>query len=763
MRTYLVPVLALLTSTALSAPVLQTPWTNGQWWVPSTYNSHPGGVFNNVDFNYYGPNGGNPNADLNQPINACHSGTAFAYQTNPITSSYGRYVVVISDEDPTFRTLYAHFAAFPSGRAAGQSWSVARGDLIGYCGTSGDSTGPHLHLEFRVNNVRQDVRNYQLSDQAIQFGSNLVGPAIEGRPIGPVTVSWTSTPPQNRWYRTADDSTRLYFSTSGGNPNLVEKIDWETGNPNILSQDQNTTTGSIGLHYAGQGWHQYEVRARRDSNAGWNWTGRWIGGYDVTKPIASRIGGLAPGQWARGSQTVTYQVSDAHSGFRESSFGWGSVAGGTASVTNPRTVSIPNTSGDHTLMVLAEDNSGTANDSQDGNTEVYNLGTYRIDNTNPSGAFGTLQPPSGGSATGVVVPVSGSDAHSGIQRIEVRANGALVGTVNGGTGQVLWSSAGAPASSLLELKSIDQVGNEFVTTLPYSVDSTAPPLPQITDEGAITASPSNLSFGISATDPESGIRGYEVRLGTAPEADDLKPTTGVLAMPEEHRWGNLTLAEAQIVYASFRVQNGAGLWSEWSSSDGIAYHPAALGEAIFHHAVTGGGAFDSGDGTSGQAIAFGNEAGFWSFLDCATISGTITLEDFVVSPLGQQVQIEFFQDSNLIDSAVVSLTETGAYSLTTDLEGTYEIKVKASHWLRRSLGTVQLIAGGTLTQSTSLTNGDINGDNEVGPADFSLFALAFGSFLGDPNFIPEADLTGDDEVGPADFAVLALNFGQFGD
>ncbi|GMV00836.1 MAG: peptidoglycan DD-metalloendopeptidase family protein [Burkholderiaceae bacterium] len=46
-------------------------------------------------------------------------------------------------------TLYAHLKAFASGLSKGAK--VAQGAVIGYVGTTGWSTGPHLHYEFKVN------------------------------------------------------------------------------------------------------------------------------------------------------------------------------------------------------------------------------------------------------------------------------------------------------------------------------------------------------------------------------------------------------------------------------------------------------------------------------------------------------------------------------------------------------------------------------------------------------------------------------------
>ncbi|AXH69924.1 tail length tape measure protein [Streptomyces phage Karimac] len=54
--------------------------------------------------------------------------------------SYGRYIVVANGMD---RTLYAHL----SSRSAKVGQSVRAGQLLGYSGNTGNSTGPHLHFE----------------------------------------------------------------------------------------------------------------------------------------------------------------------------------------------------------------------------------------------------------------------------------------------------------------------------------------------------------------------------------------------------------------------------------------------------------------------------------------------------------------------------------------------------------------------------------------------------------------------------------------
>jgi murein DD-endopeptidase MepM/ murein hydrolase activator NlpD len=64
---------------------------------------------------------------------------------------YGRAVIL--DHGRGYTTLYAHMSRFGKYKA-GQR--VPQGAVIGYVGSSGMSTGPHLHYEFRVNGVHRD-------------------------------------------------------------------------------------------------------------------------------------------------------------------------------------------------------------------------------------------------------------------------------------------------------------------------------------------------------------------------------------------------------------------------------------------------------------------------------------------------------------------------------------------------------------------------------------------------------------------------------
>ncbi|MBP8849243.1 MAG: M23 family metallopeptidase [Breznakibacter sp.] len=59
-----------------------------------------------------------------------------------------------------YTTLYAHLSGFN----VKEGDAVKRGDIIGFVGNTGKSTGPHLHYEVHVRNSPVDPRNYYYSD-----------------------------------------------------------------------------------------------------------------------------------------------------------------------------------------------------------------------------------------------------------------------------------------------------------------------------------------------------------------------------------------------------------------------------------------------------------------------------------------------------------------------------------------------------------------------------------------------------------------------
>lgn len=110
------------------------------------------GYYRNSDGSYHGAldlcvSGGS--YGLN--ISAAESGTVV---TAAYHWSYGNYVVV--DHGNGLSTLYAHCSSLSVG--AGQS--VSKGQTIAKVGSTGNSSGPHLHFEVRINGTRTNPANY---------------------------------------------------------------------------------------------------------------------------------------------------------------------------------------------------------------------------------------------------------------------------------------------------------------------------------------------------------------------------------------------------------------------------------------------------------------------------------------------------------------------------------------------------------------------------------------------------------------------------
>lgn len=74
-------------------------------------------------------------------------------------SSYGNYVKI--RHSSKLSTGYAHVSRFASGIRPGAR--VKQGQIIAYVGTTGRSTGPHLHFEVMVNNVQVNPRSVKVA------------------------------------------------------------------------------------------------------------------------------------------------------------------------------------------------------------------------------------------------------------------------------------------------------------------------------------------------------------------------------------------------------------------------------------------------------------------------------------------------------------------------------------------------------------------------------------------------------------------------
>lgn len=143
---------AVMTS-ATASDYSVTKAGNGVWPAPASHtitSSYGGRAY---------PLNGSYNFHLGTDIGASYGTPVISYQSGTVLIasyhwSYGNYVVV--DHGNGMSTLYAHMSALTV--SAGQM--VSEGQQVGQVGSTGSSTGPHLHFEVRINGANVDPAPY---------------------------------------------------------------------------------------------------------------------------------------------------------------------------------------------------------------------------------------------------------------------------------------------------------------------------------------------------------------------------------------------------------------------------------------------------------------------------------------------------------------------------------------------------------------------------------------------------------------------------
>ena len=114
--------------------------------------------------------------------NQMHQGTDFAAPIGtPVMASgagtveyagwkggYGKFISI--RHSPVYQTNYAHLQDYAKGIRRGAK--VQQGQVIGYLGSTGSSTGPHLHYEVVVNGKKENSQTLKLPSAAPLEGNN---------------------------------------------------------------------------------------------------------------------------------------------------------------------------------------------------------------------------------------------------------------------------------------------------------------------------------------------------------------------------------------------------------------------------------------------------------------------------------------------------------------------------------------------------------------------------------------------------------------
>jgi hypothetical protein len=125
-----------LSSAVSDVPLFQLPFPCGQVWAGQTRTNHS--PVNSIDFNRAD--------DVGDSVVAAAGGSVSRVE-NEGNTSYGRWVEI--NHGNGYRTRYAHL----NSQSVSVGQSVKKGQKIGTVGSTGGSSGPHLHYELRRNGV----------------------------------------------------------------------------------------------------------------------------------------------------------------------------------------------------------------------------------------------------------------------------------------------------------------------------------------------------------------------------------------------------------------------------------------------------------------------------------------------------------------------------------------------------------------------------------------------------------------------------------
>ena len=158
-----------------------------------------------------------------------------------------------------------------------------------------------------------------------------------------------------------------------------------------------------------------------------------------------------------------------------------------------------------------------------------------------------------------------------------------IGTSAGGSNLVGWTGIGTAtsvtrsdlalangAAYFVSIRATNGIGlvSAVGSSDGITVDTTPPPAPTVTDDGAYTANASQLHATVACNDPESGVASYECAVGTTALGTDVVNWRAAGAGPDITITG-LSLTTGVTYYISARATNRAGIVGGPGTSDGI--------------------------------------------------------------------------------------------------------------------------------------------------------------------------------------------------
>lgn len=165
-----------------------------------------------------------------------------------------------------------------------------------------------------------------------------------------------------------------------------------------------------------------------------------------------------------------------------------------------------------------------------------------------------------------------------------------------------------------------------------------------------------------------------------------------------------------------------------------------------------------GSDIDGNAIVFTVQNGTVTINDGVHVSGGATISGVASLPYGTDwsgIQVTL----TIGGTSVTTTTDaTGYYSFSDILDGTISITFDTPRLVAQCLATTVTGGASATMPTSSLVTGDINDDNVIDIADFTLMAGHFGSHTGQSRYLAIADLNADGKVNIQDLSILGSHF-----
>lgn len=177
------------------------------------------------------------------------------------------------------------------------------------------------------------------------------------------------------------------------------------------------------------------------------------------------------------------------------------------------------------------------------------------------------------------------------------------------------------------------------------------------------------------------------------------------------------------------------------------------------------------NGTYTMRAIYTNGEGYTTVVDrpftigsaTAPVSGTITLQNFgTTNNRNIVLQLRSPGTTNVIESYTLNVHNGSTFTINTAQRGNFDLAFKGAHFLRTVLTNVNITNSGVSGLAPSLKNGDCDGNNLVGTADFNAIRAAWGAIPSSSNWNQNCDLDGNGVIGTNDFNIMRSFWGQVG-